>query len=181
MERMTMDLLEGGPEARPVGPSRRSIALGALLAVVVAGLLWVRGTPLFVGWEVARDHERCTTRGRLRARLWSAEPADVRAWLESRGTPVQPLPARAGSNTLLGVRYCALFDRIAGHVYYAGERGYVSLFVLSGPARIGDGWQAEFGDTSVRLLRSAGRTLAIVGASQADVDALSEAFRSTEV
>jgi hypothetical protein len=80
---------------------------------------------------------------------------------------------------LVGVRYCPLMDRIAAHLYYGGEQSYVSVFLLSGPAHIRDGWQGRFGDLNVRLLRSAGRTLAIVGASRSDVEAMAQAFRSS--
>ncbi len=158
---------------------RRSI-LAAFAVILVLMLLWARGLPLFVGWQVARDHARCYGRARLPARLWSNEPREVGDWLESRGTPVQPLPARVGDLSLIGVRYCALADRIAAHVYYGARRDGVSVFVLSGPARIRGGWQGRFGSVRVRLMRSAGRTLAIVGVSQEDVDAMTRVFRSSE-
>jgi len=155
-------------------------ALVALLLLLAAALVWARGTPPFLGWEVARDHDHCLRGTRLRARLWTSEPAEAREWLESRGTPVPPLPARVGELTLIGVRYCPLADRIAAHVFYGSERRRVSVFVLSGPARVADGWRGEFGELNVRLLRSAGRTLAIVGASRSDVDAVTRAFRSSD-
>ncbi len=142
-------------------------------------LLWARGTPLFLSWEVARDHDRCFRRAHLLARLWTSDPAEAREWLEARGTPVAPLPARVGELTLVGVRYCPLADRIAAHLFYGGEGSQLSVFVLSGPARIGDGWRGEYGPLSVSLLRSAGRTLAIVGASRSDVEAVTRAFRSS--
>ncbi len=169
------------PSASLETPSRPGQATATLLlaGLLLAALLWARGTPCFLGWELARDHARCLGRSHLRARLWTREPGEVRAWLESRGTPVQPLPAKAGDLVLLGVRYCALADRIAAHVYYGGPRSYVSVFVLSGPARIRDGWQGRCNGLSVRLLHSAGRTLAIVGGSPADVDAVADVFVST--
>jgi hypothetical protein len=135
--------------------------------------------PDFVAWEVARDHERCFSRHHLRARLWSSDPAEIRRWLEERGTPVQPLPARAGRTEPVGVRYCPLADRVAAHVYYGGKGSVVSVLVLSGPARVGDGWAGEIGGLQVRLFRSAGRTIAIVGESDADVDAISRALLVT--
>jgi hypothetical protein len=154
----------------------RSAVLAPILLLLAAALLWARGAPCFLGWEVARDHDRCFNRAHLRARLWTSEPWEARDWLESRGTPVQPLPARVGDLLLIGVRYCPLADRIAAHVFYGDERSFVSVFVFSGPARIRDGWQGEYGDLKVRLLRSAGRTLAIVGASRSDVEAFARAF-----
>ena len=59
-------------------------------------LLWARGLPAFVAWEVARDHQRCFGRRHLAARLYSTDAWEIREWLESRGTPVQPLPAARG-------------------------------------------------------------------------------------
>jgi hypothetical protein len=163
--------------ARPRAARRAATLAAALL--LGAALLWGRGTPLFVGWEVARDHDHCLRRAHLRARLWTSEPAEARSWLESRGTPVPPLPTGVDGLLLIGVRYCPLADRIAAHVFYGGEKGHVSVFVLSGPARVGDGWRGTFGDLNVRLLRSAGRTLAIVGASRSDVEAMARAFHSS--
>ena len=79
----------------------------------------------------------------------------------------------------MGARYCPLSDRVAAHVYYGGDgSGIVSVFVLSGPARIGDGWSGTARGLHVRLLRAAGRTLAVVGESAADVAATALAFGS---
>ncbi len=158
---------------------RRTVLLGGL-AVLVTCLLWARGLPRFVAWEVARDHERCLRGGRGGARLWSNDPGYVRDWLESRGVPVQPLPPEAEGFTLLGVRDCPLTDRSAAHLLYGGQRSYVSVFVLGGPARFRDGWRAEVGTVKVRLLRSAGRTLAIAGRSAAAVEAVTRAFASSQ-
>ena len=55
----------------------------------------------------------------------------------------------------------------------------MSVFVLSGPARIGDGWSGTAHGLHVRLLRAAGRTLAVVGESEADVAATARAFQVT--
>lgn len=162
------------------GSARRSGALpfsaGAMLVAALATGLWARGLPAFVAWEAAHDHERCFGRRHLRARIWSSDPSEIRAWLESRGTPVQPLPGRRGDVEIAGARYCALSDRIAAHVFYGGQGSLVSVLVMSGPARIGDGWAGEVGRLQVRLLRSAGRTIAVVGEVEADVDAVARAF-----
>lgn len=170
-------------DSQPLMPRRAralSVAGFVLLALLVGLALWLRGQPSFVAWQVAHDHARCFGRAHLRARLWSEDPGDVRQWLEAHGTPVQPLPARAGGVGLVGVRYCALHDRVAAHVFYGGGQSLVSVFVLSGPARFRDGWAGEFDQLQVRLVRSAGRTVAVVGAVLEDVEAVAHAFRVSE-
>jgi hypothetical protein len=163
-------------------PPRRGAAR-ALVAVAVALLLlglWVRGLPSFVAWEVARDHQRCFGRRLLPARVFSPDPAEVRDWLERRGTPTPILPSHANEAEIVGARYCPLADRVAAHVYYGGGgEGLVSVFLLSGPARIRDGWSGMSRGLHVRLLRAAGRTLAIVGESERDVAATARAFTLT--
>jgi hypothetical protein len=177
MDPITVDIVD-----RPVPPPRRArrvrgvLLAGAALAVF---FLWLRGQPRFVAWEVARDHQRCFGRRQLAARLWSDDPWEIRDWLESRGTPVPPLPKGAGHVEVVGVRYCPLADRIAAHVYYGGEGSLVSVFVLSGSGRIGTGWSGVSNGLQVRLIPSAGRTISVVGESAADVDAIARAFRSS--
>jgi hypothetical protein len=179
MERMSTEIVAG--EAPP--PPRRAGAargLGLLAAAAFALGLWARGLPAFVAWEVAGDHQRCFGRRHLPARVWSSDPAEIRDWLESRGTPTPPLPREAGAASLAGARYCPLTDRVAAHVYYGGDgEGIVSVFLLSGPARIGDGWSGTSRGLRVRLVRAAGRTAAIVGESAADVAATARAFLTT--
>jgi len=51
--------------------------------------------------------------------------------------------------------------------------------VLSGPARIGNGWAGTTRGLHVRLLHAAGRTLAVVGESEADVAATARSFEVT--
>lgn len=178
MQPMTVQIRDQDPpRARSWRP--RHLALTTVAVAFVAVFVWARGLPAFVAWEAAHDHERCFGRARLRARVWSSDPGEVRAWLESRGTPVQPLPARGGGVEIVGVRYCALTDRIAAHIYYGGQGSLVSVMVLSGPARIGNGWAGEVGPLQVRLLRSAGRTIAIVGEVESDVDAIARTFLQT--
>jgi hypothetical protein len=170
----------GETEPTPRRPRRRTrwarITLALVLVAIAAAAAWGRGLPIFVAWEAVRDHERCFTRSRLPARLWSSDPVEIRGWLEDRGTPVQPLPARSGRAELVGVRYCPLADRVAAHIYYGGRGSVVSVLVLSGPARVGDGWAGEIDGFQVRLFRSAGRTIAVVGKVEADVDAVSRAL-----
>jgi hypothetical protein len=179
MEGMSVDIASG--EAVPAAPRGSAHPLLAVtsIAIVLFGL-WARGLPSFVAWEAARDHERCFSRRHLPARLWSSDPTEVRDWLESRGTPTPFLPAHPNDADLLGVRYCPLADRIAAHIYYGGGGSRpLSVFLLSGPARIGGGWSGRAGGLHVRLLRAVGRTVAIVGENEADVAGAARAFTST--
>ena len=178
MDPITVDIVD-----RPL-PRRRSGRAGRVAVLILAAasvllILWARGLPSFVAWEVARDHQRCFGRRHLAARLYSSDAWEIREWLESRGTPVQPLPGHAGNVEIVGVRYCPLTDRIAAHVYYGGEGSLVSVYVLSGAARIGNGWSGESHGLQVRLIPSAGRTVSVVGESAVDVDAVARAFRSS--
>lgn len=179
MERMSIDIVtsEAPPPARRGGALR---ALGLMAGAVFLFGLWARGLPAFVAWEVAVDHQRCFGRRHLPARVWSSDPAEVQDWLESRGTPAPPLPPEAGSAPLVGARYCPLSDRVAAHVYYGGDgSGIVSVFLLSGPARIRDGWSGTARGLHVRLVRAAGRTLAVVGESADDVATTARSFVRT--
>ena len=179
MERMSVDIVPGEAPPRPRRGGLIRVAALAAAALALLGL-WARGLPSFVAWQVARDHERCFGRRHLPARVWSSDPAEVRDWLESRGTPSPLLPAEADEAELVGARYCPLADRVAAHVYYGGggERP-VSVFLLSGPARLGDGWSGRARGLHVRLLRAAGRTVAVVGEDEADVAATARSFTST--
>jgi hypothetical protein len=179
MPRMSVDVVSPqAPASRTRGGGRWVLRLLAV-AAALAGL-WARGLPRFVAWEVARDHERCFGRRLPPARLWSSDPAEVREWLESRGTPTPFLPARPNDADLEGVRYCPLADRVAAHVYYGGAGARrLSIFLLSGPVRIGDGWSGRARGLHVRLLRAAGRTVAIVGENEADVAGAARSFTST--
>ena len=179
MDRMTIDIVTGEPAPLPPrGRALRALALAAG-ALFLFGL-WARGLPAFVAWEVAGDHQRCFGHRHLPARVWSSDPAEVQGWLESRGTPAPPLPKEAGQAPLAGARYCPLSDRVAAHVYYGGDgSGIVSVFLLSGPARIGDGWAGTSRGLHVQLVRTAGRTLAVVGESADDVAATARSFVTT--
>lgn len=147
------------------------------LSLLALGL-WLQGRPEFVAWQLGRDHRRAFA-DRPGERVWSSEPGVVAAWLERHGTPVPPLPAHAGGSALVGARYCALVDRVAAHVLYEGDEDSLSLFVLPGPLRAPREWAARLGDLYLRRVGAAGRTLLIVGESEADVLALERAFTTT--
>ncbi len=152
--------------------------LGALLLLLFGLGLWAQGLPAVVAWQLARDHSHGLGE-RPGGRLWSSEPAVVSAWLEQHGTPVPPLPGHAGSAGLVGARYCSLMDRVAAHVVYQGEETTVSIFVLHGPLRAPRGWSGTVQGLHLRLVRTAGRTLAIVGESEEDVRATLRAFATS--
>lgn len=177
MDPVRVDIV--GPEPLRLPRHRSRIVLLALGFLLLAAGLWARGIAGFVAWQVARDHQRCFGRRQLAARLWTSDPWEARLWFEERGTPVAPLPEEAGTVRIVGVRYCPLMDRIAGHVFYGGAGSLVSVFVLAGPARVGTGWSGEARGLQVRLIPSAGRTLAVVGESEEEVDAVAEAFRAS--
>jgi hypothetical protein len=164
------------PPARRGGRGRLWLAAAGL---VLLGLgLWAQGRPGFVAWQLARDHRRGLA-DRPGGRVWSSEPGVVAEWLERHGTLVPLLPAQAGGAGLVGARYCALVDRVAAHVLYEGDGTSVSLFVISGPLRASSGWSGTVEDLHLRLVRAAGRTLAIVGESEADVRAMLRSFATT--
>jgi hypothetical protein len=162
-------------------PRVRRSAGGLLLlmaAMFVITGLWFQGRPEFVAWQLARDHKRGLSE-RPGSRVWSSEPGIVADWLEEHGTPIPPLPPRVGQAALVGARYCALFDRVAAHVVYEGERSDVSLFVISGPLRAPAVWAASMEGLHLGFIRSAGRTITVIGESESDVSAALRSFTHT--
>jgi hypothetical protein len=168
---------DGSPVPRTsIGAARGGRGRPLLLAAALVLLaFWGRGAAAFVAWELARDHSRCFAKEKLPAKIWSSEPREVTAWFEAQGTPFPLIPRGAGGLELVGGRYCPLLDRLAAHLYYATEDRHFSLYVIPGPARFEESFEATSGGTTVRLLRSAGTTVALVGERSEDVDA----FRST--
>lgn len=150
-----------------------------LAAVLALAVLWARGAAPFVAWELARDHAHCFGLPRLPARIWSNDPVVVAEWFEAQGTRVPPIPASVGELSLVGARYCPLLDRQAAHIYYGGEERNLSVFLVSGPARFPDSWETESRGSVVRLLRSAGMVVGVVGTKTDDVEAFGAAFRTT--
>jgi hypothetical protein len=162
----------------PPARARGGRFLLLMLALFLLAGLWFQGRPEFVAWQLARDHKRGLTQ-RPGGRVWSSEPRVVTQWLEEHGTHLPPLPPRAGSASLVGARYCALVDRIAAHVVYEGDDSSVSLYVVTGPLRAPVAWAAKVEGLHLGFVRSAGRTLAIVGESEDDVNAALHEFTTT--
>jgi hypothetical protein len=155
---------------------RRALLLATSLALLA---LWGRGAAPFVAWELARDHGRCFGKGPLPAKIWTSEPSEVTAWFEAQGTRFPVIPSGAGGLELVGGRYCPLWDRLAAHLYYSGERHHLSLYVIPGPARFTDFFEATSGGKTVRLLRTAGTTVALVAERAEDVEAFQNTFTSS--
>ena len=158
---------------------RRFAWLLPLAAVLTLLVLWARGATPFVAWELSRDHAHCFGQDRLPAKVWSNDPLQIAAWFEAQGTRIPPVPSGVAELGLVGARYCPLLDRVAAHLYYAGEERRLSVFVLSGPVRFPDEWIARSRGNHVRFLRSAGMTVALVSDKQEDVEAFRAAFRTT--
>ena len=158
---------------------RRLAWLLPFAAVLALLAVWARGAAPFVVWELARDHAHCFGQARLPAKVWSSDPLEIAAWFEKQGTRIPLVPAGVGDLVLVGARYCPLPDRIAAHLYYAGEERRLSVFVLSGPVRFSDDGNARSRGTHVRFLRSAGMTVALVSDKPEDVEAFRSAFRTT--
>jgi anti-sigma factor RsiW len=178
------------PEPRPGFEAQVQSALRArrrrsrayLLLPLAAALFlvaYLRGIPGFVAFEVARDHAHCFGKTALPAKVWSDDPAEISAWFEKQGTRMPPLPAGLGHLSLVGGRYCPIGDRFAAHVYYAGRKGRLSLFVVPGPLRFEGHYEAEVRGHAVRFLRTAGATLAIVADERDAVDAFAKEFAQT--
>jgi hypothetical protein len=157
------------------GPSR-AVLLAASLTLLA---LWGRGAAPFVAWQLARDHGRCFAKGPLPAKIWTSEPSEVTAWFEAQGTRFPVIPSGAAGLELVGGRYCPLWDRLAAHLYYSGDHHHLSLYVIPGPARFADSFEATSGGKTVRLLRTAGTTVALVAERAEDVESFQGTFTTS--
>jgi anti-sigma factor RsiW len=147
-----------------------------LAAGIVVALLWGRGAPSFVAWEVARDHRHCFGREHLAAQVWSSDPGELADWYRQHGTELPVVPSAAGGVELVGGRFCPLLDRKVAHLYYAADKRHLSLFVVPGPSRFASGYATRRAGESVRLVRTGGVTLAIVGEDADTVEAFQRAL-----
>jgi len=174
--------LEDAVRRRLAGPPRRASSWALPLAAsLVLLLLWARGAAPFVAWELARDHRHCFGQKRLPANVWSDDPGIVTDWFARQGTELPFVPGAAGGLELVGARYCALLDRGVAHLYYANEDKRASLFVLRGPARIDNGYEASLGGRTVIVFRAGGALLGVVAERAEDAEAMRRRFQSMTV
>jgi anti-sigma factor RsiW len=164
-------------------PASRMRALGvvgmAAAAVLALLVLWLRATPPFVSWELARDHASCFGRAKLPARVWSSDPTQVAAWFEKDGLAMPVVPEAVGSAVLIGARYCPLIDRRVAHLYYSGDDVNLSLFVIPGSVRIAGEHDAEALGQTVHLRRVGGTVVGVVSSSEEAVERLERALTRT--
>jgi anti-sigma factor RsiW len=158
---------------RPVPAAVRWLPLAAGIALAV---LWGRGAAPFVAWELARDHAHCFARERLLSEVWTSDSGEIAEWYRQHGTELPVLPSAAGGVELVGGRFCPLLDRKVAHLYYAGEKRHLSVFVVPGPARFASGFVTRTSGEHVRLLHTSGTTLALVGEDAEAVDAFHRAL-----
>ena len=157
-------------------PAPAAVRWLPLAAGLVFALMWARGAAPFVAWEVARDHRHCFGKEQLPAEVWSSDGTEIGQWYREHGTQLPLVPSAAAGLELVGGRYCPLLDRRVAHLYYAGEKRRLSVFVVPGPARFASSYAATRRGDSVRLLRTSGVTLAIVGDDPETVDAFHRAL-----
>lgn len=159
--------------------STRLLRLALPVAAALALVLWARGLPGFVAWELSNDHRHCFGDHEPPASVRSPQPAVVAGWFAGQGTPMPRLPAQAGDARLFGGRYCYFPDlSSAPHVYYTGGAKPLSVFVLAHDARFGDAYLTRSSGRSVALLRLDEMVIGVVGEDPAAVDAAVQALRS---
>jgi anti-sigma factor RsiW len=158
---------------RPLPAAARWLPLAAGLALA---LLWGRGAAPFVAWEVAWDHGHCFGKEHLPAQAWTSDPGEIAEWYGRQGTEIPLIPSSAGGVELVGGRYCPLLDRKVAHLYYAGEKRHLSVYVVPGPARFGSSFVTRKSGENVRLLRTGGTTVALVSEDAETLDAFHRAL-----
>jgi len=161
---------------RLLPPAVRWLPLAAGIALA---LLWGRGAAPFVAWEIARDHIHCFGKEHLPAQVWTSDTGEIAEWYRQRGTELPIIPASVGGVELVGGRYCPLLDRKVAHLYYAGEKRHLSLYVVPGPARFGSHLVTRKQGENVRLLHTGGMTLAVVSEDTDLVEAFQRALSTS--
>jgi hypothetical protein len=173
-----------GPRIRTRLQAESRVRWSRVLLPLAASLLlafgWMRSTPSFLAWELARDHRHCFGEGPLEPQVWTEDALEARGWFEKQGTETPWLPDEAGAVGLVGARYCPLpgLSR-AAHFYYAGEKGQLSVFVVGRPLLLQDEASRLVGGLRVVLRRKEGQVLGVVGSEKEDVEALERAIDVT--
>lgn len=157
---------------------RRLLRLALPVAAVLALLLWGRGVPGIVAWQLVNDHRHCFSYHELPAAVRSSEPAVVADWFARQGTPMPAVPAQVGNARLSGGRYCYFPDlSVAPHVYYTGGAQPLSVFVLGHDARFAGSYATRLAGRSVSLVRLDELVVGVVGEDAADVEAMALRLR----
>lgn len=151
------------------------LPLAAMLAVV----LWTRGLPGWVSFQLARDHRHCFSYPELPYQIQSTDPREVEAWFAENGAEVPPLPASGGGLDLAGARFCPLLDRRVAHVYYQSGSHHLSMYVVTGPARFPRVHATTSRGQYVRLVRVAGMTVGLVADRQPELEGFEQALVNT--
>ena len=174
------DLLE--PRVRrALSPPRRIRPLRWAAAAAAAVLLaaWVHSAPAVVATQLAWDHAHCFGKPTLPAKVWTADPDYMAAWLAREGTQAPALPERAGGLEMIGARHCPLGDRRVAHIYYTGGDQRLSVYVVPGWVRLDRARQMTRGDKTVRLLRAGDTTVGLVSERPEAVEAFERALTVT--
>ena len=158
---------------RPLPAVTRWLPLAAGLALA---LLWGRGAAPFVAWELALDHVHCFGKEHLPAQVWTSDTGEISDWYRQHGTELPLIPASAGGLELVGGRYCPLLDRRVAHLYYAGEKRHLSVYVVPGPVRFGSSFVTRKRGENVRFVRTGGTTVALVSEDAGTLDAFHRAL-----
>ena len=166
---------------RAVHPVRRARPLrwAAAAAAAVLLALWAHGAPAVVATQLAWDHGHCFGKQTLPAKVWTADPGYLAAWLEKEGTLGPSLPESAAGLEMVGARYCPLMDRRVAHVYYTGGDQRLSVFLVPGWVRLDRPRQTTRGGTTVRLLRAGDTTVGLVSERPEAVEAFERALTIT--
>lgn len=154
--------LEARVRARLGRRHRLSRALIPLAASVVLAILWGRGAPFVVAWELAQDHEQCRS---------------VRI-LDREAPEIPSLPGETAGLSLVAASLCELRGRsLVVHMQYASGDRRVSLFLVRGAVHLGGAYETRVHGQLVRLVPADGRVAGLVGERSADLDAVQRAVR----
>jgi anti-sigma factor RsiW len=157
---------------------RRRVWVPALAAMVLL-LLWAHVSSSAVSWQLALDHAHCFGKRRLPAEILTGDPVRLSAWFSARGTDLPLVPASAGGLDLIGGRFCRLADRTVAHVYYAGERHNLSLYVVPGPLLLDRSFVWSGSGSTVNLMQVGGANVGLVSDDQGSLGAVRRSLKRT--